>query len=244
MIVIFHSTGGDPGRNILHPAWDGIPFHVADTVQDFTSRLYRDPDASGILHSHLSDTAAHIVSAIRLGNVKNRLLVTLPSDGDVGRASKLRGDVLLVGADDAQPCGIDERELVLRLKALSARGPYIDHLHIALPSHSTFDFETGRIDTRDGRSIRITPTESAILVDLARRPGETRTKQQIMDAIYGGDDEPEIKIVDVLICKLRRKIIEATGGLDVVQTVWGRGYQFVPDGFEPEYRANRWRSAR
>jgi len=244
MIVTFHSTGGNNRINVLHPAWDGIPFNVADSLQDFASRLFRDPDASGILHCHLSDMAAQIVSSIRLGNVKNCLLVTVPDDGDIGRASQRRGDILLAGADDAQPCSIDERELVLRMKAIAGRGDYIDHLHIALPSHSIFDFETGQIETRDGRSIRVTPTESAILVDLARRPGETRTKQQIMDAIYGGEDEPEMKIIDVLVCKLRRKIIEATGGVDVVQTIWGRGYQFVPDGFQPVYRPNRWRAAR
>lgn len=244
MIVIMHSTGGDSGRDMLHPAWDGIPFHVVETLQDFTSRLYRDPDAMGLLHAHLADMAGHVVSAIRLGSVKNPLFVTLPVDRDIGRASQQRGRALLMGADDVQPCTIDERELVLRLKVVSKRGAYIDHLNIALPG-STFIRETGRIENQGGQSIGVTPAEAAILVDLARRPGETRSKAQIMDAIYGGaDDEPDMKIIDVLVCKLRRKIIEATGGLDVVQTIWGRGYRFVPEGFQPQYRPNRWRSAR
>ena len=216
---------------------------MADELQDFASRLYRDPDTSGILHCHLADMAAQIVHGIRLGNVSNRLLVTLPEDFDLRKAAKVRGDVLMAGADDAQPANIDERELVLRLKALTARGTYIDHLHVALPK-AVFNWDTGRIEAQDGRSVRVMPKAGAILVELARRPGETRTKQQIMDALYGDEDEPEIKIVDVLVCKLRQKIIEATGGIDVIQTVWGRGYQFVPEGFEPVYRPNRWRAAR
>ena len=243
MNVIFHSTGGEHRRDILHDAWLGIAFQVAHAVQDFTSLLYRDPDAIGILHSHLPDMAASIVSGIRLGNVMNRLVVTVPDERDIGKASKLRGDVLFAGADDAQPASIDEREMVLRLKALQSRGDYVDHLHINLP-RAVFNADTGRIETRDGRSIRVPPKTGAILIELARRPRQPRTKQQIMDALYGGEDEPEIKIVDVLVCKLRQKIIEATGGLDCVQTVWGQGYQFIAEGFAPEYRPNRWRAAR
>ena len=243
MIVIAHSTGGDHCRDFLHPAWDGIPFRRIGALQDFTSLLYRDPDAIGILHCHLLDIAAQIVSGIRLGNVKNRLVVTLPDEADIAKASKGRGDVLFAGADDAQSASIDERELILRLKVLQSRGEYIDHRHIDLPA-AVFNAETCRIETSDGRSIRVTPKSSAILVELARRPGETRTKQQIMDALYGDEDEPEMKIVDVLVCKLRQKIIEATRGVDVIRTVWGRGYQFVPEGFEPEYRPARGRSAR
>lgn len=239
MIVLFHSTDSGHRRNVRNPAWDGIPFHIADDLQDFTSRLYRDPDLTGILHVHLTDISAQMTRGIRLADVKNRLFVTVPEDDDIGKASKLRGDILLAGADDAQPSHIDERELVLRLKAISARGAYVDHLNIDLP-HSVFNWDSGRIQTRDGRSLRVPPRAGAILVELARHPGETRSKQQIMDALYGGDDaEPEMKIIDVLVCKLRQKIIEATGGVDVVQTVWGRGYQFVADGFTPEYRYRR-----
>lgn len=239
MIVISHATDGLPYRDFLHDAWLGIVARVADHGQDFTSSLYRDPDAVGVLHVHLPDIAAQMVRAIRLADVKNRLFVTIPDDDDIGTASKLRGDILLAGADDAQPVSIDEREIVLRLRAIMARGQYIDHLHVELP-RSVFNWDSGKIETRDGRSIRVPPKAGGILVELARHPGETRTKQQIMDALYGGgDDEPEIKIVDVLVCKLRQKIIEATGGLDCVQTVWGRGYQFVPDGFAPEYRQGR-----
>jgi len=243
MIIIAYSTDSDHRRDIMHPAWDCIPFRVADTLQNFSSQLYRDPDATGILHSHLPDMAAPIVHGIRLGGVNNRLVVTLPEDFDLGHAAKVRGDVLMAGADDAQPAGIDEREIVLRLKALQARGSYIDHLHVALP-RAVFNWDTRRIETQDGRSVRVMPKAGAILVELARRPGETRTKQQIMDALYGDEDEPEIKIVDVLVCKLRQKIMEATGGIDVIQTIWGRGYQFVPEGFEPQYRENRWRAPR
>lgn len=243
MMVIFHGTGEKLRRDILHTAWIGIGFQYADAVQDFSSLLYRDPDALGIMHCHLPDMAAQIVRGIRLGNVKNRLLVTFPEVADIEKASKLRGCILFAGADDAQPATIDEREVVARLRALTRRGEYIDHTRVALPG-GVFVATANCINTADGRSVRISPKETAILIELARRPGETRSKQQIMDALYGGEEEPEIKIIDVLVCKLRQKILTATGGLDVIQTVWGQGYQFVAEGFAPELRPSRWRCAR
>ncbi len=243
MMAIFHGTGDKLRRDILNAAWIGVGFQYADAVQDFSSLLYRDPDALGILHCHLPDMAAQIVRGIRLGNVHNRLLVTLPDIADIETASRFRGDILFAGADDVQPSTMDELEVVARLKALARRGDYIDHTRVALPG-GVFVATANCIDTADGRSVRISPKESAILVELVRRPGETRSKQQIMDAIYGGENEPEIKIIDVLVCKLRQKILKATGGLDVIQTVWGQGYQFVADGFVPELQPGRWRCAR
>jgi two-component system cell cycle response regulator CtrA len=59
---------------------------------------------------------------------------------------------------------------------------------------------------------------------LALRMGTTLTKEMFLSHLYGDIDEPEIKIVDVFICKLRKKLAEATGGTRFIETVWGRGY--------------------
>jgi len=59
---------------------------------------------------------------------------------------------------------------------------------------------------------------------LALRKGSTLTKEMFLNHLYGGADEPEIKIVDVFICKLRKKLARASGGVDYIETVWGRGY--------------------
>ena len=56
------------------------------------------------------------------------------------------------------------------------------------------------------------------------RKGTTLTKEMFLDHLYGGMDEPELKIIDVFICKLRKKLAEATGGEHYIETVWGRGY--------------------
>jgi two-component system cell cycle response regulator CtrA len=59
---------------------------------------------------------------------------------------------------------------------------------------------------------------------LSLRKGTTLTKEMFLDHLYGGIDEPELKIIDVFICKLRKKIAAATDGVHYIETVWGRGY--------------------
>jgi two-component system, cell cycle response regulator CtrA len=59
---------------------------------------------------------------------------------------------------------------------------------------------------------------------LSLRKGTTQTKQMVLDYLYGGCDEPEMKIIDVFVCKLRRKIAKANEGNHPIDTVWGRGY--------------------
>ena len=59
---------------------------------------------------------------------------------------------------------------------------------------------------------------------LSLRKGTTLTKEMFLNHLYGGMDEPELKIIDVFICKLRKKLAQATGGESYIETVWGRGY--------------------
>jgi two-component system cell cycle response regulator CtrA len=65
---------------------------------------------------------------------------------------------------------------------------------------------------------------------LALRKGSTLTKEMFLNHLYGGMDEPEMKIIDVFICKLRKKLFVASGGKNYIETVWGRGYVLrLPD---------------
>ena len=84
------------------------------------------------------------------------------------------------------------------------------------------------LDTRvvlvDGKRVHITGKEYSILELLSLRKGATVTKEMFLNHLYGGMDEPEIKIIDVFVCKLRKKLAQATGGKHYIETVWGRGY--------------------
>ena len=59
---------------------------------------------------------------------------------------------------------------------------------------------------------------------LALRKGSTLTKETFLNHLYGDLDESDAKIIDVFICKLRKKLANASGGQDYIETVWGRGY--------------------
>jgi DNA-binding response OmpR family regulator len=78
--------------------------------------------------------------------------------------------------------------------------------------------------TIDDRPLHVTGKEYAILELLSLRKGTTLTKEMFLNHLYGGRDEPELKIIDVFVCKLRQKLAQATGGKHYIETVWGRGY--------------------
>ena len=75
-----------------------------------------------------------------------------------------------------------------------------------------------------GNPVHLTSKEYGILELLSLRKGTTLTKEMFLNHLYGGMGEPELKIIDVFVCKLRKKLAQATGGSHYVETVWGRGY--------------------
>jgi two-component system, cell cycle response regulator CtrA len=91
---------------------------------------------------------------------------------------------------------------------------------------------TGRLvvnlDTRvvsvGDQPVHLTGKEYGILELLSLRKGTTLTKEMFLNHLYGGMDEPELKIIDVFVCKLRKKLAQATGGVHYIETIWGRGY--------------------
>ena len=78
----------------------------------------------------------------------------------------------------------------------------------------------------NGARVNLTNKEYQMLELLALRKGVTLSKEMFLNQLYGGMDEPEVKIIDVFICKLRKKLAQAANGKDYIETVWGRGYMF------------------
>ena len=134
--------------------------------------------------------------------------------------NKVKG--LGFGADDYLTKPFDRAELVARIQAIVRRSK----------GHSDSVIRTGKLtvnlDSRsvevEGRPVHLTGKEYGILELLSLRKGTTLTKEMFLNHLYGGMDEPELKIIDVFVCKLRKKLGQATGGANYIETVWGRGY--------------------
>jgi len=155
----------------------------------------------------------------RLRDAKVRTPVLILS-GLTESDNKVKG--LGSGADDYLTKPFNREELVARIQAIVRRSA----------GHSQSIIETGKLAVNldaqtvevEGQPIHLTGKEYGILELLSLRKGTTLTKEMFLNHLYGGMDEPELKIIDVFICKLRKKLSSATLGENYIETVWGRGY--------------------
>ena len=129
---------------------------------------------------------------------------------------------LSVGADDYITKPFDGKELVSRIQAVIRRSKGHAESVIKI-GRMTVNLQSRRVEV-DGNVLHLTGKEYSILELLCLRKGATLTKDMFLNHLYGGMDEPELKIIDVFVCKLRKKLMDALGGECYIETIWGRGY--------------------
>ena len=165
------------------------------------------PDMSGF----------EVLRTLRVSKVKTPILIL---SGLAGIEDKVKG--LGFGADDYMTKPFHKNELVARIHAIVRRSK----------GHAQSVIQTGdlllNLDAKtvevNGQQVYLTHKEYQMLELLSLRKGKTLMKETFLNHLYGGMNEPEQKIIDVFICKLRKKLAIASGGKDYIETVWGRGY--------------------
>ncbi len=171
-----------------------------------------------LLDLNLPDMSGHeVLRQLRLAKIDTPILILSGSDDT---DNKIRG--FGFGADDYMTKPFHREELIARIHAIIRRSK----------GHAQSIIRTGAVSVNldaktveaNGKTIHLTGKEYQILELLSLRKGTTLTKEMFLNHLYGGMDEPELKIIDVFICKLRKKLAEATGGDNYIETVWGRGY--------------------
>ncbi len=197
---------------------DGFNIYTADFGEEGIDlgKLY-DYDII-VLDLNLPDMPGfEVLKSLRVAKVNTPILIL---SGLTDIDAKVRG--LGYGADDYMTKPFHKDELVARIHAVVRRSK----------GHSQSLIRTGEIVVNlDAKTVEVseqrvhlTGKEYQMLELLSLRKGTTLTKEMFLNHLYGGMDEPELKIIDVFICKLRKKLANATGGNHHIETVWGRGY--------------------
>jgi two-component system, cell cycle response regulator CtrA len=165
------------------------------------------PDMSGF----------EVLRSLRVSKVKTPILIL---SGVAAIEHKVKG--LGCGADDYMTKPFHKTELIARIHAIVRRSQ--GHAQAVVQTGDlTVNVDAKTVHIKQVR-VNLTGKEYQMLELLSLRRGTTITKEMFLSQLYGGMDEPEIKIIDVFMCKVRKKLAEASNGKDYIETVWGRGY--------------------
>jgi two-component system, cell cycle response regulator CtrA len=176
------------------------------------------PDMSGF----------EVLRSLCVSKVKAPILIL---SGLAGIEDKVRG--LGIGADDYLTKPFHKDELVARIQAIVRRSK--GHAQSVIKTGElALNLDTKTVEVSNAR-VHLTRKEYQMLELLSLRKGTPLTKEMFLNHLYDGMDEPEVKIIDVFICKLRKKLANASNGRNFIETLWGRGH-VLRDPLEDEAR--------
>ena len=165
------------------------------------------PDMSGM----------DVLRTLRVGKIDTPIMILSGTSEIDTKVKTFSG-----GADDYMTKPFHKDELLARIHAVVRRSK--GHAQSVIKTGDvTLNLDEKTVEV-SGRRVPLTGKEYQMFELLCLRKGATITKEMFLNHLYNGMDEPEMKIVDVFICKLRKKLAQATHGKQYIETVWGRGY--------------------
>src|SRR6202166_4828551 len=167
-----------------------------------------------LLDLNLPDmTGFEVLRKLRISRVTTPILIL---SGLAGIEDKIKG--LGFGADDYMTKPFHKDELIARIQAIVRRSR--GHAQSVISTGDlVVNLDTKTVEVNSAR-VHLTGKEYQVLELLSLRKGSTLTKEMFLNHLYGGMDEPELKIIDVFVCKLRKKLSIATAGENYIENVW------------------------
>ena len=217
------STSFSPLADALTSAFDARPF--SGDHDDLMSDLATMPTDGMVMDLRDFAEPISLIGQVRrsAGPAAEMVIIALTDN-----TSEVRTRCIDAGADDAISADTDPEEIVARLRAVIRRkaGSSTNSLQVG---PITLDLGAGRVTVNE-TPIRLTRQEQQLLGTLMRRPNMLVSKESLMQALYPNpDDAAHMKIVDMLVCKIRKKLREAGVPETHLETVWGQGYRIVAE---------------
>ena len=210
------STSREMSQAGLEPCEIGADFFLRDL-----STMDRDGNATrGFVISETDDTV-DFLKKIREAGLRNPIIVLRDM-----KQSTRNANILNAGADDVMVRPVKGVEIFARINAINRRS----HGHVSefVQIGDIVSYFDGRDPEVNGVRMNLSKREHAIFQHLSLNVNRVISKDTLYESVYAmNDNQPFDKVIDVYICKLRRKIRDLTGASDYIETVYGRGYKLA-----------------
>lgn len=222
---------------------------LAESLEELTEAIRTDPSRLAVIWSDDGYRAISAIRRLRDAAINNLVMVVMPpqASGDGWsdeESSRHRAIALRAGADDAQTWPLAEDEFIERCRAMLRRDrDILAEDGVIRFAGCEFVPEISVLRSPAG-SISLTSTETAYMVSLTRYAERVVTDDAIALEVYGcAHHQISRSLIKVFVHRLRKRIFVLTDGLDFLETVWGRGYRFIPEGYRPTFNKSGQRVA-
>ena len=203
---------------------------------DFEDYLHGETIYEGVVFNLDVGIGPFICRSLRKKGIK---VAWIGISGADQNFSEKRAEFLENGGDDLLRHPVNPRELAATLDATTRRAKgSLASIHSFTLNNDVLKVNKALMSiSLNNRQVSLSKSMIMLAFLLTDSPNKIVSKEQIMFHLYSAsnDDVPDIKIVDVFVCKIRNAFKDISPGSDAfIQTVWGRGYSFQPQKYSKE----------